>query len=273
MITFLNRGLENSSSLMLPPEQYHQPDPTPVLLEHASAQDHGLSLWAPDIEARTRCDGNSVDRDVGKVAVDNGHDGLQVDETRFPSSDRIARNGVGFDTASFAHIDKNIVTCAEPRTKRRSRKWLILAAIVGLVIVMTAAVVGGVLGSRKADGSNSSSAHNGQSLPTSTSSSTSPTETSTVSLSSLKRRSNLSVAGWRKSQGLQIFLYYQSQNGSVRWSTYDDTQSSFTYNGSYWGDSKEAGMDSTDSAADNTSLAAGIILWDTAFEVCHSLCI
>lgn len=254
---------------MLSAEQDGRFDPEPVLPGHIPTQAYRRSIRGSDDEIGTRFSYTTVNGGTGKKVVDVGHDGLQVDEPRFLSSDRIARSGIGFDTASFVQNDKAIVTCAEPGTRRRRRQWILLAAIVGLVIVMTAAVVGGVLGSRKADGSSSSSADKGQTLPTSTSSSTSPTETSTVTLSSLKRRSNLSVAAWRKSQGLQIFLFYQGLNGSIRWSTYDDTQSSFTYNGSYWGDSKEVAMDSLDSAADDTNLAAGILLWSTTYEVCE----
>lgn len=258
---------------MLSVEQDGRFDPEPVLPGYVPTQAHYRSIRGSDDEFGTRFSYEIGDDGTGKKLVHVGHDGLQVDETRFPSTDRIGRNGVGLDVPSPAQNGKKVATRAEPGTKQRSHKWLLLAAIIGSVIVITAAVVGGVLGSRKADGSNSSSADQGQPLPTSTSSGTSPTQTSTVTLSSLKRRSNLSVAAWRKRQGLQIFLFYQGQTGSIRWSTYDDTQSSFTYNGSYWGDSKEVPMNSLDSAADDTRLAAGILLWDTTYEVCHSLCI
>lgn len=258
---------------MLPADQDGRFDPEPVLPGHIPTQAYHWSIRGSDDEIGTQSSHTIVNDGTGKEVVDVGNDGLPVDEARLPSSDKVAWNGVGMETASFARDDKEVVTCAEPSAKRKSRKKLLLAAVVGLLILITAAVVGGVLGSGKAHGSNSSSADKSQSTPTSTSSATIPTETSTVTLSSLKKRSNLSVAAWRKSQGLQIFLYYQSQNGSIRWSTYDDTQSSFTYNGSYWGDSAEVVMDSTDSAADDTSLAAGILLWDTTYEVCNSLCI
>lgn len=253
---------------MLSAEQDGRFDPEPVLPGHIPSQAHYLSVRGSDDEFGARFSYEIGDDRSGKKLVNVGHDGLQVDETRFPSSDRIGRNGIGLEIPSLAENDKKVVTRAEPGTKRRSQKWLLLAAIIGLVIVITAAVVGGVLGSRKVDGSNPSSADKGQSLPNSTSSGTNPTETSTVTLTSLKRRSNLSVAAWRKRQGLQIFLFYLGQNGRIRWSIYDDTQSSFTYNGSYWGDSKEIVMDSLDSAADDTSLAAGILLWGTTYEVC-----
>lgn len=258
---------------MLSAEQDGRFDPEPVLPGHIPTRAHYRLFRGSDDEVGTRFSYKIVNSGTGKKEADAAHDGLQVDETRCPSSHRIERNGNGLDEPSLAQNDKNVVTGAEPGTKRRSGKWVLLAAIFGLVIVITAVVVGGVLGSRKADGSNSSSADKGQSSPTSTSSATGPTETSTVTLSSLKRRSNLSVAAWRKSQGLQIFLFYQGQNGSIRWSTYDDTQSSFTYNGSYWGDSKEVLMDSLDSAADDTNLAAGVLLWGTTYEVCSKLCI
>lgn len=258
---------------MLPADQDGRFDPEPVLPGHIPTQTYQWSLRDSDDEVGRQPSHTIVNDGTGKEVVDVGNDGLQVDEARLPSSDKVAWNGVGMQITSFARDDKEVVTCAEPAAKRRSRRKLLLAVAIGLVILITSAVVGGVLGSRKANGNNSSSPDESQSTSTSTSSAAIPTETSTVTLSSLKKGSNLSVAAWRKSRGLQIFLYYQSQNSSVRWSTYDDTQSSFTYNGSYWGDSKEVVMDSTDSAAEDTSLAAGILLWDTTYEVCHSLCI
>lgn len=252
---------------MLPAEQDGQPDPEPVLPGHFPTQSHDRSIRYCNDELGTQSSYTIGSDNTGKEAVDVGHEGPQLDEARFPYSYKPGRDGIGMEVVNFAPNEKEVLTCSEPPSKWRSRKRLLLAAVFGLVVLITAAVVGGVLGSRQAQGSNSSNADENQSSPSTTSSGTSPTTTSTVTLNSLKQKSNLSVAAWRKSQGLQIFLYYQSQNGSLRWSTYDDTQSSFTYNGSYWGDSTEVVMDSTDSAANDTSLAAEILLWDTTYEV------
>lgn len=263
----LVRSEARPSQPMLPAEQDGQHAPEPVLPGHIPFQGYHRSIHSFDEEVGTHSSHTIVNDSTGKEVVDVGYDGLQVDEARFPRSHKTGRKSVGMEVVNFAPNEKEVFTCPEPTRKRGSRKKLLLAAVVGLVILITAAVVGGVLGSRNAHGGSSSGADQSQSSPTSTSSVTKPTETSTVTLTSLRLRSKLSVAAWRKSQGLQIFLYYQSQNGSLRWSNYDDTQSSFTYNGSYWGDSTEVVMDSLDSAANDTSLAAGMLLWDTTYEV------
>lgn len=254
---------------MLPAEQDGQPDPEPILPGHVPTQSYGRSIRHCDDELGTQSSYKICSDNTGKEVVGVCHDGLQLDEAQFPYRYRPGSNGIGTEVVNFAPTKKGGLTCSEPPTKWRSRKRLLLASVFGLVVLITAAVVGGVLGSRQVKGSNSSNADASQSSTSTTSSATRPTGTSTVTLNFLKQKSNLCVAAWRKSHGLQIFLYYQSQNGSLRWSTYDDTQSSFTYNGSYWGKSTEVVMDSdsTDSAANDTSLAAGILLWGTAQEV------
>lgn len=249
---------------MIPAEQDGQHDPEPVLPGRIPSQGCHRSIRGSDNQVGT----HSIDS-TDKQLVDVCNDGLQVDDARFPSNYDTGRNGVGIEVVGFSPNVKNVVPCLEPTAQQRSRKRLLVAAVIGLVMLITAAVVGGVLGSRKAHDSNSSGADESQTPPTSTSSAPNPTETNTVSLSSLKSRSKLSVTAWRKGQGLQVFLYYQSQNGSLRWSTYDDTQSSFTYNGSYWGDSKEVALDSPDSAANDTSLAAGILVFGTMYAVSY----
>lgn len=259
---------------MLPAEQDGQPDPEPVLPGHFPTQVYYQSVQSFNDEARTNSSYTIANDSTGKQVVDVGHDGLQVDGSSFGSTHEIGRKGVGLEVVSVAPNEKEVLTRPQPATKHNTRKKLLLAAAVGLVVLIAAAVVGGVLGSRKANGSTSSSEDEGQTSPTSTSSAATPTETSIATLSSIKKNSNLAVAAWRKSSGLQIFLYYQNQNGSLRWSTYDDTQSSFTYNGSYWGDSTEIVMESSDSVANDTSFGAGILLWDTTYEVscCPCLC-
>lgn len=255
---------------MLPAEHDGQFDPEPVLPGRIPSQGYHRSIRGSDDEVVTHSNYTIVNNSTGKQVVDFCNDGLQVDDARLPSNYETGRNGIGIEEVGFSPNEKKGLPCPGPTAQRRSRKKLLIAAVIGLVMLVTAAVVGGVLGSRKAHGSNSSGADESQASPTSTSSATNPTETNTVSLSSLKSRSKLSVAAWRKGQGLQVFLYYQSLNGSLRWSTYDDTQSSFTYNGSYWGASMEVVMDSLDSAANDTSIAAGILVFGTMYSVSYS---
>lgn len=253
---------------MLPTEQDGQADPEPVLPGHIPSQGYHRSIRGSEDEIGTPSNYAIVHDSTDKQVVDVCNDGLQVDDARFSSNYETGRNGIGIEVMNFSPKVKKVLPCPEPTAQWRRRKILLVAAVIGLAMLIIAAVVGGVLGSRKAHGSNSSSADETQTSPTSTSSAINPTETSNVSLTSLKSRSKLSVAAWRKSQGLQIFLYYQSQNGTLRWSTYDDT-GSFTYNGSYWGASTEVVMDSLDPAANDTSMAAGILLFGTMYGVSY----
>lgn len=257
---------------MLPAEQNGQPDPEPVLPGHIPTQAYHLPIRGCDDEVDTHSNYSTVNDRTGEEEEAVHHDGLQVDEIHFSYNYQSGRNGARTETVNFAPKEKEFVTRSKPNTQRKSRKWLLVAAAVGLILLITASVLGGVLGPRHTRPGNSSSAEESQPSSTSTSSATNPTETSTVTLSSLKQGSSLSVSAWRSSQGLQIFLYYLSQNGRLRWSIYDDTQSSFAYNGSYWGISTEVVIESPESAAKDTSLAVGLLLYGTAHNVSCFLC-
>lgn len=257
------------SSPMLPAEQDGQPDPEPVLPGRIPSQGYHRSIRVSGDEVGPHSNYTIANDSTGKQVVDFCNDGLQVDYARFSRNCETVRNGIGIEVARSIPNQREVLPGPEPTAQRRSRKRLLIAAVVGLVILITVAVIGGVLGSRKTHDSNPSGADDGQTSPTSTSSATNPTETSTVTLSSLKSRSKLSVAAWRKGQGLQVFLYYQSQNGSLRWSIYDETQSSFTYNGSYWGGSTKVVMDSLDPVANDTGIAAGILVFGTMYGVSY----
>jgi hypothetical protein len=117
-------------------------------------------------------------------------------------------------------------------------------------MITIAGILGGVLGSRKSDGDDASSSSSFPAGP----SAPKPTGTDPKFI---RQGSRLSVIAWRKSQGMQIFLYYEGKEGRLRWSTYDDTQGSFTYNASYWRKSRELDMDLTvDYAANESSFSA-----------------
>lgn len=260
---------------MLPAEQDGQPDPEPVLCGHIPVQGHHRPALSYENELDTHFSGQNLRQGTDKQVTDIGHDGLQFDEARSALRYQYQNNGTVMKTADVSSIEKEHYNAQDTTTKWKSKKKILLAAVIALVLLITAAIVGGVVGSRKSDNSNDDSTsddgHTSDSS-TSTSSAPSPTNTAITTLRSVKQGSSLAVAGWRKSQGLQVFLYYQSQNGSLRWSTYDDTKSSFTYNGSYWGNSTEVVMDSTDAAANNTNFAAGMLLWGTTYEVSYCPC-
>lgn len=241
---------------MLPATQDGQSDPEPVLGEHVPTQSQGFPAGGQNHKGGTSYDFKIVSHLTGKPMVGSGHDGLQVAESNLCSS-RTTADEQGTAATAVYQTDKEVTTSLEPRRRPRSRKRLILLVVTLILVLIIAAVVGGVLGSRNAgDGSMSSS----PSTP-------SPTSTDTGTPTLIKQRSRLSVTAWRKTQGIEIFLYYQEVDGGLRYSTYDDTQSSFTYNGSYWGRSREIDMDSGDSAADDAALVATTVLWGTEYAV------
>lgn len=259
---------------MLPAEQEDRSYPEPVLPGDIPVQ--GQHQWpAPGHgdALGTHSGGQNTRHATDKQVVDIGHDGLQLDETQLPSGYGYQSNGTGTEVADISSIEKEHVASTVPTTNGSSRKRKYLAAAVALVLLIVAAVVGGVLGSKKPGNGDKGSADDNEpsNSSTSTPSAPRPTDTSIATLSSVKQGSKLAVAAWRKSSGLEIFLYYQDQSGSLRSSTFDDTQSSFTYNGSYWGNSTDISMHSSDAAANGTSFAAGILLWDTTYEVSYDL--
>lgn len=254
---------------MLPTEEYCQPHAEPVLAGKIITQYPGSPAVVQNHEADVHCNKNQVDYDIGKevVHVDRdglGNDGLQVDKSGFLSSPGTGDPCIG-KVADASPNDKEIANSpSETGQLGEKRKWAVSIVIFTLVVI-TAAVLGGVLGSRKSDDSSASSSEGTQIQPSPTGS----TGPDTTAPKSIEQGSRLSATAWRKDQGLQIFLHYQSENGTLRWSKYDDTQNSFTYNGSYWGNSAEVVMDSSELAANDTSLAAGILLWDTTYEVSY----
>lgn len=238
--------------MMIPAEQDGQPDLEPVLGEHVPTPRHGFSTGGEDHKAGISYDDKIVNNDTGKPVVFPGHDGLQVDESNLCSSRMAADEQPGTAATAVYQTEKEVATSQEPRHRLRSRKGLLILIVTIMVVLVPAAVVGGVLGSRNAPST--------------------PSPTGTPSL--IKHRSSLSVAAWRKNEGMEIFLYYQTADGTLRYSTYDDTQSSFTYDGSYWGQSREILVDMgsvEDYAAENTALAATIVLWGAEYEVSRSL--
>lgn len=238
---------------MLPAERDGQPAPEPVLVGHVPLQEQGLSVPGQGYD-------RTMDVHKGNITIKPDHEGLQADQSQFLSGGTSADEQVGTAPAIVRKTEKEPTTSLSPPGKPRRRRKLIFV-VIALTLVITAAIIGGVLGSRTAGGSTNTS-------PSASPSATNPPNTTTDTPSLIKQQSGLSVAAWRKSQGgLQILLYYQSLDGTLQWSTYDDPQNESTYSSSYWGESKPLGDADSDEAANDTGLAATMILWDTNYMV------
>lgn len=249
--TFTHRRLliNQFSDLMLPAERDGQPAPEPVLVGHVPLQEQGLSVPGQGYD-------RTMDGHKGNITIKPDHEGLQADQSPFLSGGTSADEQVGTAPAVVSKTETEITTCLSPPGKPRRRRKLIFV-VIALTLVITAAIIGGVLGSRTSGGSTNTSP-----------SATKPPNTTSDTPSLIKQQSGLSVAAWRKSQGgLQILLYYQSLDGTLRWSTYDDPQNESTYSSSYWGESKPLGDADSDKATNDTGLAATMILWDTSYMV------
>lgn len=144
------------------------------------------------------------------------------------------------------------------KLSRRHKRRYIWGGAGAILCIILVAVLAGVFGTR-ATRHRSQSSSMGTISPNITSNST------TVTLSQIKQGSDLAVTGWRTDNGIQIFLYYQDVNGTLRSSEYDSGRGSFTTNNSYWEDSQ-----ALVTVAENTSVAAGIIIWYETIAVCDT---
>lgn len=240
-----------------PAERDGQPAPEPVVVGHVPLQEQGLSVLGQDYD-------RIMDGHKGNITIKHDHEGLQADQSQLLSGGTSADEQVGTAPAVVSKTEKERTTSLSSPGKPRRRIKLIFVVSV-LTLVITAAILGGVVGSRTAGGSTNTSP---SASPSASPSPTNPPNTTTDTPSLIKQNSGLSVTAWRKSQGgLQILLYYQSLDGTLRWSTYDDPQNESTYSSSDWGESKPLGDADSDQAANDTCLAATMILWDTNYMV------
>lgn len=132
-----------------------------------------------------------------------------------------------------------------PKFLKGRRGRLILIGIGIFILLVVAAVVGGVVGSRRSD-SVSSIATSG--TPTSSSPSPTPTVTSSRPLQS---NAGLAVAGWRtQNEFFNLRVFYQDQDGGLRFSEYNS-------DGAGWGNSTKVDREGVLS---NTSIGATVIL-------------
>lgn len=173
--------------------------------------------------------------------------GLEVEHS--PTSRE--KPGLQVEHASSSHA----MPPETPPRHRRKRLWFLLSAVGAIVII--ASVVGGVVGSR---------AMQGKSDTRDDGSGPSPSN-ATTPLKSIRQGSELSVTGWRKRNGVEIYLSYQGPDDKLRFSRYDSGRGTFTVNNSYW----EGPTDLGSSVGPRARIADAMILWDQDFAVRHLL--
>ena len=167
-------------------------------------------------------------------------------------------------------------TAQNPKYNRRFRIGLVGAVIA---VVVLASVLGGVLGSRASRMSATSGETSLSSIlpspsslaptqssaipPSSTQSSASGKATSIATFTSIRTTSPLSVTSWRKSNGVEIYLYYQGPDNQLRSSLYDSGRGSTTVNNSFW----EAPVLVNSDISAFSPLASSAIISGTMWEV------
>lgn len=148
------------------------------------------------------------------------------------------------------------------RISSHRKKWLIWGGVAAVLCVILVAVLVGVFVAKASDKQSKTAAMGTTSPTTANSTSSNSSTSSIVALNQIRQGSDMTVAGWRTDDGIQIFLYYQDINGTLRYSEYDSGRGSFTTNNSYWEDSE-----TLMTVAENTSVAAGMIVWQSTDAV------
>lgn len=150
-------------------------------------------------------------------------------------------------TTNYTQV-ANVENTPEPIPKRRRRCLWLIAGGITLLVVILSAVLGGVLSGRTAK----PSVHE-QKAPF-------PTATSQT----IRQGSPLAVTGWRKSNGVEIFLFYQDVNSNVRRSRYEGVPTSSTLGNTSW----HAPEKYNSFATSRSRLAGSIIQYGTGTVVC-----
>lgn len=143
---------------MLPAEQDGQPDPEPLLPGQVPVQGHHWPALGYGDALGIYCSGQNKQHGTDKQVVDIGNYGLQLDEARHTSDYGYQNNVTGMEVADISSIEKKHLDSTVPMTKWNARKKIFLAAAVAFVLLIIAAVIGGVLGSRKSGSGEKSSA-------------------------------------------------------------------------------------------------------------------
>ncbi|KXH61171.1 hypothetical protein CNYM01_05628 [Colletotrichum nymphaeae SA-01] len=126
-------------------------------------------------------------------------------------------------TTNYTQI-ANVEDPPDAKPKRSRRRLWLTAGGVTLLIVILSVVLAGVFGSRAAKTSSADQ----------TGASPSPSPSPIATSQTIRQGSSLSVTGWRKSSGVEIFLFYQDVNNYVRCSRYEEVPTSSTLGNTSW---------------------------------------
>ncbi|KAK8043905.1 hypothetical protein PG994_012743 [Apiospora phragmitis] len=185
----------------------------------------------PDLEVDTR--------DVYADDTTGLHRDVYAEDTTKQTAAPIAadygdknENGRGLHPgAGGANCPATAESTATPGQKSRGRRrlWVILGVISAIVIIV-AAVLGGVLGSRAANTSDTeSNASSGDGEgDTAAGNSGNDTALPSAPLKYVRPGSSLAVTGWREGTAYHIRLFYQGPDQLLRYSNYTSTEPGWT---------------------------------------------
>lgn len=131
------------------------------------------------------------------------------------------------------------------QTPRRKRLWIAIGVLVAVIVIL-AAVLGGVFGSRAANASSGdetspqtggdSGDSDGAGDADSTATGDAPSPTTTNPPPVIRQGSGLSVAGWRRPDGsVETFLFYQDPQDGLRYSRSDTNDRTQGNESTRWG--------------------------------------
>lgn len=164
------------------------------------------------------------------------------------------------ETQAAAEIIPSIAKGRSPNTRillKRKHLWIFLGVLAAIIVV--GAVVGGVVGSKATQRHQEAKDAEDGPKPSSNNATTAP-------LKSIARGSDLAVTGWRKRNGVEIYLSYQGPDDKLRFSKYDSGRGTFTVNNSYWEDPTYL-TNLTSSAGPGSRIAGATVLWQSKFAV------
>lgn len=163
------------------------------------------------------------------------------------------------ETQAAPEIIPSIAKRSSPHTHtlpKRKRLWIFLGVLAAVIVV--GAVVGGVVGSKATQRHQGASDTEDWPKPSA--------NNTTTPLKSIARGSDLAVTGWRKRNGVEIYLSYQGPDDKLRFSKYDSGRGTFTVNNSYW-EAPTYLTNLTSSAGPSSRIASATVLWQSKFAV------
>jgi len=203
---------------------------------------------APEVYAQPGLIPIPYDFKVPNNGVNAADEGLPSPETPIPKYGQFTDNGYHLEGGG-GHLPQGGQHLEDGTTTKKpsKKKWIWIGVVVAICVII-AAVVGGVVGSRNANGgtlsasaTDSSGAVSGggatTSLPVSGGTRTSSTTGPTSTAFSVRQNSRLAVTGWKSEQDNNVRLFYQDTEGRIRYSTL----SSFARDG--WSQSTALGLD------------------------------